>query len=143
MKTTKRFDEAVSKLYNAFHENRLDPLDCMACAVGNICDNESTWFDSVHNKDFNKRNIPESVSIKTGYSEKELESIETMFIYGVKHRKEKMLFHNGYGNTKETQFLGLCAVVEYLCELDNIPNVMDYKKLFEQEENKPKYELKL
>jgi len=36
MKTTERFEKAVSKLYNAFHENRLDASDCEHCAVGNI-----------------------------------------------------------------------------------------------------------
>lgn len=42
---------------------------------------------------------------------------------------------------KELVFIALCAVVEYLCELDKIPNVMDYTKLFETENNQPKYSL--
>ena len=42
---------------------------------------------------------------------------------------------------KEQQFKGLCAVVEYLCELDGIPNVMDYTSLFETKEGKPVKEL--
>lgn len=37
---------------------------------------------------------------------------------------------------------GFFAVVEYLCELDGIPNVMDYTCLFETENEKPKYELR-
>lgn len=39
MKTTKRFDNAVTKLYNAFHNGELNAMDCTMCAVGNMCDN--------------------------------------------------------------------------------------------------------
>ena len=34
METPKRLEQALIKLYNAFHNNRLDPEDCTACAVG-------------------------------------------------------------------------------------------------------------
>ena len=43
MKTTKRFEDAVTKLYTAFHEGKLDAFDCSACAVGNMLDNEGSW----------------------------------------------------------------------------------------------------
>ena len=42
---------------------------------------------------------------------------------------------------KDVLFNGLNAVVTYLCELDNIPNVMDYSKIFEQEGGYPVYKL--
>ena len=43
MKTTKRLEKALIKLYNAYHNNRLNPEDCKACAVGNILDNFDSW----------------------------------------------------------------------------------------------------
>ena len=42
---------------------------------------------------------------------------------------------------KQTQFKGLEAVINYLCELDNIPNIMEYTSLFEYQDNKPLKEL--
>ena len=32
-------------------------------------------------------------------------------------------------------------VISYLCKLDSVPNVMDYSKLFEYENNEPIYHL--
>ncbi len=43
MKTTKRLESALIKLYNAYHNDRLNPEDCTACAVGNILDNHDSW----------------------------------------------------------------------------------------------------
>ena len=43
MKTPQRLEQGLIKLYNAFHNNRLDPEDCTACAVGNILDNQDAW----------------------------------------------------------------------------------------------------
>ena len=42
---------------------------------------------------------------------------------------------------KDLLFLGLHTTIEFLCKLDNIPNVMDYSKLFEFENDVPKYKL--
>ena len=146
MKTTKRFDRAVIKLYNAFHNGTLNAMDCEECAVGNICDNSDEWaindkFD-LNNK-WNNRPIPKHIEISTGYSKKELETIETLFVYGVKNGYQYKHKHEGANERKdkEIQFKGLCAVVEYLCELDGIKNVLDYTKLFETENDKPKYQL--
>ena len=36
MQTPIRLEQAIIKLYKAFHNNMLDPEDCAACAVGNI-----------------------------------------------------------------------------------------------------------
>jgi len=136
MKTTKRFENALMKLYNAFHENRLNAMDCQACAVGNICNNSSIWrnYASFNTCDFtieiSKRDLPPSIR-SFGYSKLEIANIEKIFI-------ESCNFESG---TKEQQFKGLCEVVEYLAELDNIPNPMDYTKLFETENDLPKYEL--
>ena len=43
MKTSKRLDSAINKLYNAFHNNTLHPECCKQCAVGNILDNTNGW----------------------------------------------------------------------------------------------------
>lgn len=148
MKNTPRFEAAVPKLYNAFHEDRLNAYSCTACAVGNICNNIADWSlnlcyndyrliiePSLKESDFNGLFSSESV-INSGYSLYELSKIEAIFLN--KHRCIDLLVKE---QVIEAQFNGLCAVVEYLCELDNIPNVMDYTKLFETENDKPKYQL--
>ena len=143
MKTTKRFENAIMKLYKAFHENELNAFDCSACAVGNICDNNwqwahirilNTYTHSVidkHNKDY-KLGI--NVIKNSNYSVTEIIKIENLFLSYFKEDRSD-------AGDKELQFKGLCAVVEYLAKLDNIPNPMDYSKLFETQNDKPIYEL--
>ena len=43
-------ERALSKLNTAFYDNTLHPECCIACAVGNICDNRDAWkhFTDVH-----------------------------------------------------------------------------------------------
>jgi hypothetical protein len=141
MKTTKRFENAVMKLYNAFHNNELDANSCTHCAVGNICGtNEDYWFmTSTENIKDGKLSKIESDFFRypesEDYSSKELYKIELVFL-----EQWRILKSDDWKN-KEIQFKGLCAVVEYLAELDNIPNPMDYTKLFETENDKPKYQL--
>lgn len=144
MKTTKRFENAVTKLYKAFHNDELRAEDCSMCAVGNICDNRSEWMYIIRT---NTRQgyfrqeihpIPNDylgqIGLKlitnTNYNIKELATVERVFL---KHTLNK--------ENKETQFKGLEAVVKYLCQLDDIPNVMDYTSLFEYDNNTPKKEL--
>lgn len=128
-KTTERFEKAVTKLYKAFHEGTLNAFSCKACAVGNIIEH-GLWSGG-----FNSLISPYEIIIygknESGYSEKELTEIEFLF----------MCAHQEELETKEQQFKGLCAVVEYLAKLDNIPNPMDYSCLFETENDKPKYQL--
>lgn len=133
MKTTKRFDKAVTKLYNAFHNGTLNWVDCRQCAIGNLCNGDKKWYLVLNSGIVNLQNyVGEAKKIidNTGYNPYELAEIEQIFISYAK----------GKGQTEEN-LKGLCAVVEYLCELDNIPNIMDYTKLFETENNKPKYSL--
>jgi len=144
MKTTIRFETAITKLYNAFHKGELDAMDCQHCAVGNLCNNSNEWVNTSFRSQWGKSNRINTFNNKTGYSRKELAIIEALFIFGVKSPEtKKQLFNNvisayhikNKSFTKEEQlelqFKGLCAVVEYLCELDNIPNVMDVQSLFE------------
>lgn len=134
----KRFTDAVSKLYNAFHENKLDQYYCTACAVGNICDGNDSWAHLIgvgavftHGKksSFFENLVHNEHTLKTGYSLFELSTIESVFMTAA------------FTNRKEHQFKGLCAVIEYLCELDNIQNIMDFTSLFETENDKPVKEL--
>jgi hypothetical protein len=144
MKTTKRFEDAVTKLYTAFHKGELDAMDCKHCAVGNMCDNNSNWINLEKFGFGVESRICNQFNNSTGYSKKELATIEYMFIYGGSSLKfdntiSKYEVSEGYKTKqeqKELQFKGLCAVVEYLCELDNIPNVMEFTSLFDTENNK-------
>ena len=144
----KRFEQAVTKLYNAFHTGDLNAYDCEKCAVGNICGNSNwseptakfikmtnthTKFELVGNDIFNIEN--------TGYSAFELRCIEKIFMFGILGGKMYFDRYKHIGETKHNQFRGLCAVIEYLCELDGIPNIMDYKSLFEVENDKAVNEL--
>ncbi len=129
----KRFMDAITKLYNAFHSGELYALDDCYCAVGNLCNNKGDWSDVLRGQ----RNLLGEAQIKnTGYSISEISDIESIFMYGCT-KKEKYYTSTQYTfedeRSKETQFIGLCAVIEYLCELDNIPNIMEYKSLFETE----------
>lgn len=131
-----RLENAITKLYTAFHEGKLNSFECNACAVGTICDGSSLWANARMNGVNSSWNYKEptafKIAKKAGYSLLEIEKIEQIFIKKVPFNKR---------TDKEIQLKGLCAVVEYLCELDNIPNVMDYTKLFETENNEPKYQL--
>jgi len=140
MKTTERFENAVMKLYNAFHSNKLNANHCQMCAVGNICDNKSEWeyagdFYTGYYKiaSIEDEIYGEELISKTGYSPNELVEVERLFMKACEYKE----------GSKDQQFKGLCAVVEYLAKLDNIPNPMDYTKLFETENDKPIYELTL
>lgn len=142
MKTTERFDNAVSKLYTAYWDGTLNAFDCAMCAVGSILETEQEWL--MHTADDFKEGIEPELQKGCGlwnppickdYSTDELIQIEYVFLLEFSKDRETD------GTNKNSQFKGLCAVVEYLCELDNIPNVMDYTKLFETENNEPKFQL--
>lgn len=138
MKTTKRFDNAVRKLYTAFHENNLSAGLCNKCAVGNMVNGKTDWMgyvDGFKNTMHNQQKAYEQVK-STGYTINEIVDVERIF-----ESTYDKFYYQGIETKTESQYKALCAVVEYLCELDNIPNVLDYTKLFETEEGKPKYEL--
>lgn len=138
MKTSKRFDRAIEKLYQAFHQNTLNPECCLQCAVGNICYNTDTWryLTPAHgstvlsylgelNEAFGRR--------IAGYKPSELLQIEAVFLQASgyelpitkKSKKPKKPV------TKDILFKGLTAAVGYLCKLEGISNVMDCSELFD------------
>jgi len=146
MKTTKRLEDALIKLYNAFHNNELNPECCSACAVGNILDNHDSWkhlsdqhgslqlnyIGRVHQKLERKFN---------GYSPLELLQIEKTFLEACGFKTPLSHYNPKPINTtdKDLLFNGLQAVVSFLCELDGIQNIMDYTKIFEFEDENPIY----
>lgn len=148
MKTTKRLEQALIKLYNAYHNDRLNPEDCTACAVGNILDNHESWkhltlqhgslqlsyVGRVHQNLGRKFN---------GYSPFEILQIEKIFLEACGFKTPLCHYNRKPINPtdKDVLFKGLNAVVAYLCKLDNIPNVMDFSKIFEQENGYPVYKL--
>ncbi|WP_166967460.1 Na(+)-translocating NADH-quinone reductase subunit F [Yeosuana marina] len=144
MRNANRIDAALKKLYVAFHENQLHPECCNQCAVGNILDNTDSWKHlSDHHGSVELNyigNVHQSIGRKfNGYSPLELLKIEATFLKACGytlplHHKNKKPENP---TDKEVLFYGLCAVVKFLCELDNIPDALeDYTKLFEYEEQK-------
>lgn len=143
-KHSERFTQAVTKLYNAFHKGELNAMNACCCAIGNLCDLNSGWRQIIPTKTMSY-SIPLEWQIYTGYSQIELYNIESTFMRGTKNHTHKHIvnWHPSTINNdnKEGQFKALCAVVEYLCELEGIPNIMDYTCLFETENNEPKHQL--
>jgi hypothetical protein len=142
MKTSTRFDQAVQKLYEAFHQNRLNPDACTQCAVGNILDNKPFWrhFSDDHGSlNLNYVGLVHQNLGRTfnGYSPLELLKIENSFLNACgyklpfsKHKNSKK-----HHPTKDQLFDGLAAVVDTLCKIDGIPNMMDCTTLFDYKQS--------
>lgn len=140
MKTTVRLEQALKKLYIAFQNNQLHPECCKQCAVGNILDNTDSWK---HLTDIHGSEVLNYVGVVNqnlgkkfnGYSPLELLKIEAIFLRGCGYTGAI----NGRNakpenpTDKDVLFNGLCAVIECLCQLDNLPNILDYSKFFEHE----------
>jgi hypothetical protein len=148
MKTTKRLEQALIKLYNAYHNNRLNPEDCTACAVGNILDNYDSWkhLSDEHGSlqlSYVGR-VHQNLGRKfNGYAPQELLRIEKTFLDSCGFKTPLCHYNLKPQNptSKDVLFDGLSAVVQLLCELDDIPYLLDYSKLFEQEDGQPVYHL--
>lgn len=132
MKTTRRLDRALEKLYTAFHQNTLHPECCKQCAVGNICDNTDSWryLSDVHGSlqlNYTGR-VHQNLGRRfNGYTPLELLNIEAAFLNGCGYTLP-LHYKNAKPNNptdKDTLFKGLCAAVAYLCALDGMPNGMD------------------
>ncbi len=146
--TTKRLENALVKLYNAFHNNKLNPEDCTACAVGNILDNHDSWkhLSNAHGSlELNyvgrvHQNLGRTFN---GYTPLEILNIEKVFLEACGFKTPLCHYNSKPANPtdKEVLFNGLCAVVELLCKYDNVPNVMDYSRIFEYEDDYPVYKL--
>ncbi|MFD1314098.1 Na(+)-translocating NADH-quinone reductase subunit F [Namhaeicola litoreus] len=147
MNLAPRLEHAITKLYNAFHQNTLNPEDCYRCAVGNICDNQDFWkhFTDKHGSDQLNYlgRVHELMGRKYyGYLPSELLKIESTFLEGCGYKKasvQKRSISDRY--SKDQLFDGLFSAVALLCALEGIENVMDYSKLFHHEKDIPVYEL--
>lgn len=136
IRTTKRFNRAIEKLYAAFHDGSLNPECCRQCAVGNICDNTDTWKHLTTAHGSGKLSylgyLNETLGRKIyGFKPSELLKIETAFLkacgYAIPFKKS-----TGPNKlTKDHLFDGLVAAVDALCEIENIPSVMDCGILFD------------
>lgn len=151
MKTTIRLEQALNKLYNAFHKQRLYPESCTQCAVGNILDNLDFWKYLSDEHGSTKLNyvglVNQNLGKKfNGYTPTELLQIEAVFLkacgYEIPIRRSSIKPKN---IDNDVLFEGLSAVVLLLCNFDNIPNVMDCNNLFQykQKANKKKLLLKI
>ncbi|GAA4281368.1 Na(+)-translocating NADH-quinone reductase subunit F [Gaetbulibacter aestuarii] len=140
-----RLQTALENLYNAFHNGNLNPECCKQCAVGNILGQTDSWKHLSDDHGSLKLNylgmVHQNLGRKfNGYSPLELLQIEATFLKAcgfqvpLHHKNKKP----NNPTDKAVLFEGLSAVIELLCQLDNVPNVMDYKKLFEVEIDEPK-----
>jgi len=148
MKTTLRFEQAVSKLYQAFHKGTLNPESCTQCAVGNILDNKEYWKHLSDAHGSMKLNYVGLVNQNlgkrfNGYSPLEILQIEKVFLegcgYSLPLRYNRPTIKNP---DKNSLFNGLEAVVAQLCTFDNLPNIMDCSKLFHYESKQQEVENK-
>lgn len=136
--TTTRFDAAVKKLYEAFHSNTLNPDDCKHCAVGNILDCSDSWKHLTDRHGLVKLNYVGLVNQNfgrrfNGYTPLELLQIERAFLNGCGYSglSGGRLIRPDDISNKDVLFNGLSQVVERLCELDGIKNIMDCSSLFD------------
>jgi hypothetical protein len=146
MDTSYRLEFALRKLYTAFHNNTLHPECYKQCAVGNILNNTDSWKHlSDHHGALELNylgNVHQMLGRKfNGYSPLELLKIEATFLKACGyqlplHHKNKKPKNP---TDKNVLFNGLSEVIKLLCKLDGVSNVMDYTKLFEVENEKPRY----
>lgn len=138
---TLRLEQALNKLYQAFYNDELVPECANYCAVGNICDNKDRWIHLTDAHGSEKLNYVGVVNEKfgkriNGYLPSELLKTEALFLKACGYSLP--LNHNStrpiHPTSKESLFDGLAVVIEYLCALDGVSNVMDYKSLFNYQE---------
>jgi len=143
MITNPRFENAIQKLYTAFHDNTLHPEYCHRCAVGNILGNTNSWQHLTEHHGSLQLNYVGFVNQKfgkrfAGYTPLELLEIEATFLKACGYElplKPGSIRPND-PKDKEVHFNGLCAVIDLLCDWDKIPNGMEYQTLFEASNKK-------
>ena len=138
MTTSNRFENAINKLYTAFHHNTLNPEDCKQCAVGNLLDHKDSWRHLTDIHGAVRLNyiglIHQNLGRRfNGYSPIELLTIEAAFLKGCGYTgfNSNRLLRPAKIDSKAVLFNGLCEVVSILCKLEGIPNVMDCSSLFQ------------
>jgi hypothetical protein len=144
MTTSFRLEQALKKLYVAFHNNTLHPECCRQCAVGNILDNREDWkYLTDHHGSMELNYIGKVHEVLgrkfNGYSPSELLKIEAVFLKACGYRLPLIHSNKNPKNItdKDVLFNGLNEVIKFLCKLDGVKNIMDYTQLFEITKNKP------
>jgi hypothetical protein len=147
MTTSNRFENAINKLYSAFHLNTLNPEDCKHCAVGNILDNKDNWRHLTDIHGSVRLNyvglVHQNLGRKfNGYTPLELLQIESSFLKGCGYHLGKNYCHKPDSTKdKDILFSGLCEVVSALCALDRIDDVINCSALFAYDKLHTNFEL--
>lgn len=150
MKAPQRFENAIQKLYAAFHSETLHPECCQQCAVGNILDNTESWRYLADDHGSLRLNyiglIHQNLGRRfAGYTPQELLKIEAAFLkgcgYGLPLRHNSKKPKNP--KDRDVLFAGLCAAIELLCKMDGVENVMDYSQLFAPQVSKVEFSLEI
>lgn len=138
MQTSVRFENAVKRLYKAFHSNTLNPENCKQCAVGNIMDNNDAWQHLTEKHASLNLSyvglVHQNLGRKfNGYTPLELLKIEAAFLRGCGYKMTSKLRLQRPKDLKDDTVLfnGLCEVVSELCRCDKIDDIMDCSILFE------------
>lgn len=148
MNTIKRdeahFNRSVMRLYNAYVNGRLNPLDCKACAAGNLFRRTNLWYSFTgmsspwlrfSDKDWEAYNIDHNLN----YSVQEIENIESLYMDGTMYESnliDKEMTKSCHRETERPDHLnlkGLLLVIDYLGELHGI-ETPDIKELFANKE---------
>lgn len=156
---SKRFDNAISALVEAYLHGTLAAGTCVACAVGNMIAKASGMKIQPNNfnpyDDYNQTLpqwgaalliarhrcafvTPDELQIqidnvvRTGYSLEEIERIETAFENNT-HISFRQYSVRDDQQIDTDQYNGLMAVVDVLCELEGISDVQTYKDMFVKE----------
>jgi len=132
---TPTFNSTVDILVKAYLNDTLEHGDCKACAVGNMVrsaayplweKDSGAWYDIVvcGNVSDQFEQLAKDQVIATGYSKKELKSIEKAF-------ENADGDYDNFGDVIDT-YHGLMAVVDVLAEIHNIDlsSKEEAKKLF-------------
>lgn len=137
-----RFDDAIRKLTEAFFDGTLMKGLCSACAVGTICDGDSSWarvfvtgfggeqcIYPAYYEGSTKYKID-----RTGYSWQELARVEKAFEQNTTIDCEDYDKHSER-SVMEDQYNGLMAVVDVLCEIEGHEEhtVVATKAMFEMQ----------
>jgi len=137
MNTSIRLENAIQKLYTAFHNDTLHPEYCHSCAVGNIMEQKDAWqhlTDAHGSLQLNYvGRVHQSFGRRfQGYTPMELLQIEAAFLKACGYTLPLQRGSKRPENPKDKDLLfdGLSAVVRYLCDLDQIPDIMDCSALF-------------
>ena len=148
MKTSRRLDTAITKIYTAFLNNKLNPDCCKQCAVGNILDKTDSWKHLSDDHGTLTLNyigkVHQTLGRKfNGYTPIELLQIERVFLEACGYQLPLNYKNKKPENpdNKDELFKGVQAVISFLCKLDNVTDIMDYTKLIAFENNDSKYKI--